>query len=117
MNNEKFWLALEELVETSEIIIDRPKGSYHPTAKQIKYEVDYGYLKGTLSGDGEGIDIWLGSDKERKVDAIVNSVDLTKRDSEIKILIGCTEEEKLKIYDFHNQLEPIAGILVRRVEP
>lgn len=40
--------------------------------------------------DGAGIDVWVGSD-EKKVDAIMCIVDLMKKDSEIKILIGCTE--------------------------
>ena len=29
-HNEDFWNALDELVNTSEIVIDRPKGSAHP---------------------------------------------------------------------------------------
>ena len=28
--NEEFWNALDELVNKSEIVIDRPKGSSHP---------------------------------------------------------------------------------------
>ena len=41
-------------------------------------------------------------------------VDLLKKDSEIKILIGCTEEEKETVYQFHNESEFMKGILVRR---
>ena len=41
-------------------------------------------------------------------------VDLVKRDSEIKILIGCTEEEKSIIYNFHNKSEFMKGILIHR---
>lgn len=41
-------------------------------------------------------------------------VDLMKNDSEIKILIGCTEEEKDIIYRFHNESEFMKGILIRR---
>ena len=37
-----------------------------------------------------------------------------KRDSEIKILVGCTEEEKLEIYKTHNETEYMKGILIRR---
>lgn len=42
--------------------------------------------------DGSGIDVWVGSG-EKRIDAIICTIDLLKRDSEIKILIGCTEEE------------------------
>ena len=51
--------------------------------------------------DGAGIDVWVGSG-EKQVDAIMCIVDLIKKDSEIKILIGCTEEEKAIICKTHN---------------
>lgn len=37
-----------------------------------------------------------------------------KRDSEIKILIGCTEEEKKLIYQTHNETQYMNGIMIRR---
>ena len=92
--NEDFWKALDELVNSSKIVIDRPRGSAHPRFPNFIYKVDYGYLKNTASMDGAGIDVWVGSG-DKKVDAIMCIVGLMKRDSEIKILIGCTEEEKL----------------------
>lgn len=111
MNNE-FWNALDELVKNSEIVIDRPKGNRHPKFPDFIYKVDYGYLKDTTSMDGGGIDVWVGTD-EKKIDAIMVIVDLMKKDSEIKILIGCTEEEKQIIYKTHNE-EYMKGILIRR---
>ena len=41
-------------------------------------------------------------------------VDLMKRDSEIKILIGCTDEEKMEVYQTHNETQYQKGILIRR---
>lgn len=41
-------------------------------------------------------------------------VDLIKKDSEIKILIGCTEEEKAIIYKIHNKTQYMKGILICR---
>lgn len=113
MNND-FWTALDTLVLASEIIIDRPKNSAHPRYPDMIYPADYGYLKNTASMDGDGIDVWLGSEPAKSIDAIMCIVDLVKRDSEIKILIGCTEEEKHIIYDFHNDSEYMKGILIRR---
>lgn len=113
-NNIEFWNALDKLLEESEIIIDRPKGSTHPKYPSIIYEVDYGYLKGTSSMDGGGIDVWVGSDAVQGIDAIICTIDLTKRDSEIKILIGCTEEEKQTVYRLHNDSQLMKGILIRR---
>ncbi len=112
--NSEFWNALDSLVQQSEIVIDRPKGSVHPNFHDFFYEVDYGYLKNTKSMDGGGIDVWRGTDKEQKVDAIMCTLDLKKRDSEIKILMGCTEEEKQKIFHTHNDKPSMKGILIRR---
>lgn len=41
-------------------------------------------------------------------------VDLIKKDSEIKILIGCTEEEKTIVYETHNETQFMKGVLIRR---
>ena len=108
-----FWDALDQLTADSEIVIDRPKGSAHPRFPNFIYPVDYGYLKGTASMDGGGIDVWLGTG-ERKLDAVMCIVDLMKRDSEIKLLLGCTEEEKAAIYQTHNETPYMKGVLIRR---
>lgn len=111
--DKDFWNALDELVSNSKIVIDRPKGTHHPKYPSFIYKVDYGYLQNTSSMDGTGIDVWVGS-AEKKIDAIICTVDLMKKDSEIKILIGCTEEEKAIIYETHNETEFMKGVLVRR---
>ena len=111
--NDDFWKSLDSLVDNSEIIIDRPKGTAHPKYPDFIYKVDYGYLKNTSSMDGAGIDVWVGSG-DKQIDAIICIVDLMKRDSEIKILIGCTEEEKQSVYKTHNETQYMKGILIRR---
>ncbi len=108
-----FWAALDSLVNDSEIVIDRPKGTKHPKYPNFIYKVDYGFLKNTSSMDGAGIDVWVGSGK-KQIDAIMCIVDLVKRDSEIKILIGCTEDEKQLVYQTHNETQNIKGIMIRR---
>jgi len=109
-----FWTALDELVCDSEIVIDRPKGTAHPRYPDFIYKVDYGYLENTSSMDGDGIDVWVGTASEEGIDAIMVIVDLIKRDSEIKILLSCTEEEKDIIYQTHNETPYMKGILIRR---
>lgn len=111
--NDDFWKASDELVNNSEIIIDRPKGTSHPKYPKFVYQVDYGYLKNTSSMDGTGIDVWVGSGGKR-IDAIMCTVDLMKKDSEIKILIGCTEDEKAIVYETHNETQFMKGILIHR---
>ncbi len=111
--DEDFWNALDKLVNNSEIIIDRPKGTAHPKYPDFIYDLDYGYLNNTSSMDGSGIDVWVGS-AEKKVNAVICTVDLMKKDSEIKILIGCTEEELKIVYETHNESENMKGVLIRR---
>ena len=112
--NEAFWRMLDDLVREHEIVIDRPKGSRHPRYPEIVYRLDYGYLKETSSMDGGGIDLWLGSMKERRVEAVICTVDRLKGDSEIKLLIGCTEDEMEIANEFHNESEYMKGLLIRR---
>ena len=112
-SDNSFWETLDSLVNNSEIVIDRPKGTAHPKYPNLIYKVDYGYLKNTSSMDGAGIDVWVGSAK-KQIDAIMCIVDLMKRDSEIKILIGCKEEEKQLVYQTHNETQYMKGILIRR---
>ena len=113
-HDNDFWKAVDTLVSSGKIIIDRPKGSAHPRFPNIKYEVDYGYIENTSSMDGGGVDVWLGSLVNKQVNAIICTVDLMKKDSEIKLLIGCTEEEITTVYEFHNSTEFMKGILIRR---
>lgn len=113
----EFWTALDKLVETHAIVIDRPKDSNHPRFPHCIYPLDYGYLDGTTSMDGGGIDVWRGSAPAQSLDAIICTVDLMKGDSEIKLLIGCTEEETRSVLAFHNDSEFMKGLLVRRSAP
>ena len=66
--------------------------------------------------DGGGIDVWKGTRQNPAVDAVICTVDLIKKDSEIKLLIGCTEEEKDIIYRFHNETEYLKGILIEKTK-
>jgi inorganic pyrophosphatase len=60
--------------------------------------------------DGGGIDVWKGMNGE-DIDAIICTVDLLKKDSEIKILIGCNENEKQLVLPNNQYMK---GILIRR---
>jgi len=111
--DQEFWEALDTLVAGTQIVIDRPKGTAHPRYPDFIYRVDYGYLKDTSSMDGQGIDVWVGSG-DRKANAVMCIVDLVKKDSEIKILLGCNEEEMAIVYETHNETPFMKGILICR---
>lgn len=111
-NNSRFWEALEEIVNTSSVIIDRPKGSAHPRFPKFIYPLDYGFLEGTSSMDGGGIDVWKGTGNNG-FDAILCVVDGVKKDSEIKILLNCTPEEKREVLKCQNT-KMMKAIMVNR---
>jgi inorganic pyrophosphatase len=111
--DDAFWNALDTLIATSEIAIDRPRGSAHPRYADITYPLDYGYLTGTSGGDGDEIDIWRGSLPDGRLDAVVCTVDTHKRDAEMKLLIGCSAQEEQTILDFHHG-PGVGATIVRR---
>jgi len=97
---DDFWGCLEKLVSDSRIVIDRPKDSHHPNYPDVSYPLDYGYLEGTTSCDHAGIDVWSGVSGSQRLSAVILTVDLIKRDSEIIILLGCLEQETQTIITF-----------------
>jgi len=115
MNNYShgFWTALDQLVASSKIVIDRPKGNAHPRYPDKIYPLDYGYLEGTTTVDGGGIDVWVGTEGIGSVQGVQCTVDMLKRDAEIKILMGCTNEELSIIDEFLNQFS-MRAMLVKR---
>jgi len=112
----RFWQHVDHLVATSAVVIDRPAGSAHPRYPAIVYPLDYGYLAGTVGGDGEGIDIWRGSLPEATVTAAIMTVDIVKRDAEIKLLIGCTADEMQRALATHHTEWQAAVLLPRTSE-
>ncbi|MEO7002930.1 MAG: inorganic diphosphatase [Ktedonobacterales bacterium] len=113
--DETFWQTFDALIASSEIVIDRPRGSTHPRYPEIIYPLDYGYLDGTRCGDGDGIDVWLGSRNsagERRLIGVIVTVDPVKRDSEIKLL-NCTTDEVTLALATHRSNQQQA-LLVRR---
>ncbi len=114
MDDSGFWSALDQLISRSPLVIDRPGGSSHPRYPSIVYPLDYGYLAGTSSMDGAGIDVWLGSDPARRLGGVICTVDLIKGDSEIKLLLGCTGAETQAVLSFHNSSQFMKGLLIPR---
>ncbi len=102
--DEAFWRVMSELATSSSIFLDRPRGTAHPRYPEVIYPLDYGYLENTTSGDGAGIDVWLGSQENKILTGILCTFDTLKRDAEIKLLIGCTMEDVETICRFINEM-------------
>ena len=115
MNMNTFWEKLKTILNESEMVIDRPKGSTHPTYSKIIFPLDYGYLKNTSGGDGNEIDVWCGSFEKKELNAIVCTVDILKRDTEIKLIVGCSDNEIEIIKQFHTN-EFMSAIILKNRE-
>lgn len=42
-----------------EVVVDRALGTLHPRHPDIRYELNYGFVPGTLAPDGEPLDAYL----------------------------------------------------------
>jgi len=113
-NNAFFWQKLDSIYFASSIVITQPQGSMHSTFANLVYPVDYGYLNDTLSQDLLGIAIYKGKGSAYSVEAILVAADILKKDIEVKLLVGCNQEEVDKILRFVNQTEYQKTIIVRR---
>jgi inorganic pyrophosphatase len=109
-----FWNRLDKLIESHEIVIDRPRGSFHPEYPSIKYPFDYGYLKGTSAVDGNEMDVCRGTLGENRLAGLICTVDSLKNDAEVKLLIDCSEADIAIIDKFFNTGEYMSGIIIKR---
>lgn len=92
-----------------EIIIDRPMGSKHPKHGFI-YGVNYGYVPGITSPDGEELDAYfLGSDKPLKeAKGICIAVIHRTNDDDDKLIVApkgtsFSDEDIEKIIEFQEK--------------
>lgn len=113
MLSTDYWSALDALIDASEISIDRPRGSAHPHYPEVIYPLDYGFLAATRAGDGDGVDLWLGSAGHQRLVAVILTVDLFKRDVEQKLLLGCTTEECIMLEAFHTSYRQTGSLVLR----
>lgn len=101
-------------MRSTSIVTDRARGSSHLRYPDIRYQLHYGTLYGSQSGDDSGIDVWIGSEPTKDIVAMLVTVDLLKVDSEIKkILISCSETEIILIQDFQIS-EQMRSIVIRK---
>ncbi|KXP00638.1 inorganic pyrophosphatase [Tsukamurella pseudospumae] len=110
----QYFRVLDELVRTSKVVIDRPRGTAHPRYPRAIYPLDYGFLAGTTGGDGEGVDVFVGTDAGVGVVAVVLTADVRKRDVETKVLLDCTAAEINAVRGFLADSLGLAGHFVLR---
>ena len=113
-NNAYFWQKLDTLLLSSDLLMDKPKGSVHPTYHNLVYPVDYGHLKSNNEDITEHIGIYKGSLNSSIIESIVVCVDILKKDIEVKLLMACTKEEETSILEFLNQTDFQKTVIIKR---
>ena len=111
-NNAYFWQKVDTLFLSSDLTLNHPKGTTHPVYNNLIYPVDYGTLGDDISN--ERINVYVGSLNTSSVDALVVCADILKKDIEVKLLAGCTEEETREILEFLNQTDFQKTVIIRR---
>ena len=96
-----FWEEITRVLTTHHLIIDRPVGQAHPHYPEMIYPLDYGYLENTSASDGDGIDVWIGSQSDKILTGILCTFDTLKQDAEIKLLLGCAGDDLERIRSFY----------------
>ncbi len=109
-----FWAYLDRLVAASQIVIERQRGAAHPDYPDMIYPLPYSYLTGTTAMDGDEVDVWVGSGDATQVSAVLVTVDLLKRDTEVKLMLGCTSAEQRQALAFLNGSGLLRAWLVPR---
>ncbi len=111
-NNAFFWQKIDTLYSSASLEIIHHKGEYHDEYADMVYPVDYGRLK--EANNENGVCVYKGTQKHTAVKAVVVAVDILKRDLDVKILIGCNEEEEEAVLRFLNQTDFQKTVLIRR---
>lgn len=78
----------EYLGKLVEVIVDRQLGSKHPS-HGFFYPINYGYIPGTISGDGEEIDAYIVGEFEplEKFSGFVVAIIKREDDDEDKLVV------------------------------
>jgi inorganic pyrophosphatase len=113
-NNVFFWQKMDTIALSSKIQIVRPKDTSHPDFANLVYPVDYGCFMDMSTTESDAIHVYRGTKKPAMVQAVAVSVDILKRDMDVKVLYGCTEDEELEILRFLNQTDYQKCFLVHR---
>jgi inorganic pyrophosphatase len=86
------------------VVVDRPLGSRHPDDPQAVYELNYGYVPGTIAGDGEPIDVYvIDSDQPlAECDAEVIAI-LRRRDDDEDKLVARVGNDRFTVEEIRQR--------------
>lgn len=113
-NNAYFWQKVDTLFLSGNLDLTKKKGDVHPEFKNMVYPTDYGHLGEVKSAGELGISIYAGSGNRRQVTALIIAADILTKELDVKMLIGCNDEETEDVLRFLNQTDFQKTVLMRR---
>ncbi len=113
-NNAFFWQKIDTLFLSGRVNIEKHKGDVHPVYANMIYPVDYGHLNDTLSITDKGLSVYVGTLKPVTVTSLIVAVDILEKSADVKMLLGCTEQETMDILHFLNQSDFHKTVLINR---
>lgn len=108
-----FWAVAEDLIAGHTVRIDRPRGSRHPRFPDVVYPLDYGFLEATSGGDGEGIDLWIGTRPGAGLIGAFVTADPHKADMEVKLVLDAGVDDVATLEGFYAP-QPQGAFFVQR---
>ncbi|MDR3289679.1 MAG: GNAT family N-acetyltransferase [Rickettsiales bacterium] len=102
-----FWNYLDVLVKESTLIIDGKKGEYNKSLNIVN-PVDFGFFNNDWD-DYDQIDVFVGSAGKKYIDHVICAIDFKNKLCDIKVLYGCTIEEKNLVF---STLSKVEGVLI-----
>ena len=91
------------------VVIDRPLHSKHPKHGFV-YELNYGYIPNTVSGDGEELDVYVLGEKEplKEFDGVVIAIVHRTNDDDDKLIVtkngeNYTDEQIRELTNFQEK--------------
>lgn len=114
MNNALFWQKLDILLVTSTYKKMRSPKQPHPLHPNLIYPVEYGYLMDSDNPDKIVSKVFKGTSGKSQCEQVMLVVDILTKEMDVKLLVGCTEDEIIRCLEFSNQTNFQKSVLIRR---
>ncbi len=113
-NNAFFWQKVETLLLSGNLKMEKKKGDVHSTFGNLIYPTDYGHLVDAKGAGEYGVSVYVGTGNHMEISALVVAVDILTKELDVKMLVGCNDDEIEDVLRFLNQTDYQKTVLIRK---